>query len=117
MLWTTFAPCCLWIFLFAPWMERAHASPMLSAAFAGVTAAVVGVILELALWISVHVLFMDARVVDFAGGRLTVPVWSSVHPVAVAIASLTAVLLAKGCWPMPAVLALCAAAGFAVRGW
>lgn len=115
MLWATFAPCFLWIFLFAPWMERARASRALSAAFAAVTAAAVGVILDLALWFAIHVLFADVRVVGFAGGRIEAPSWSSIDLVAATIAALAAALLTFLRWPLLAVLLVCAVAGFAAR--
>ena len=55
--WVTFAPCFLWIFACAPWMERLERAKALQAALAAITAAVVGVIANLALWFAVHVLF------------------------------------------------------------
>ncbi|ANY18887.1 putative chromate transport protein [Tsuneonella dongtanensis] len=55
--WVTFAPCFLWIFACAPWMDRIERSPALQAALAAITAAVVGVIANLALWFGWHVLF------------------------------------------------------------
>ena len=55
--WVTFAPCFLWIFAAAPWMDRLERVPALQAALAAITAAVVGVIANLALWFAVHVLF------------------------------------------------------------
>lgn len=55
--WVTFAPCFLWIFACAPWMERLERSPALQGALAAITAAVVGVIANLALWFAWHVLF------------------------------------------------------------
>ena len=55
--WVTFAPCFLWIFACAPWMDRLERVPALQAALAAITAAVVGVIANLALWFAVHVLF------------------------------------------------------------
>jgi chromate transporter len=55
--WVTFAPCFLWIFAAAPWMDRLERVPALQAALAAITAAVVGVIAQLALWFAVHVLF------------------------------------------------------------
>ena len=60
-LWATFAPCFLWIFTGAPYVERLSASPRLAGALAGVTAAVVGVILNLSLWFALHVLFGTRR--------------------------------------------------------
>jgi chromate transporter len=72
-LWATFAPCFLWIFAGAPYVERLNAEPRLRSALAAVTAAVVGVILNLTVWFAVHVLF--AGVAErFAGPlRLLIP--------------------------------------------
>lgn len=71
--WVTFAPCFMWIFAFAPWMDRLQRTPALKGGLAGVTAAVVGVIANLALWFALHVLF--ERVTEVSAGplRLQVP--------------------------------------------
>jgi chromate transporter len=63
--WVTFVPCFLWIFLGAPYIERLRGNPRLSAALAAVTAAVVGVILNLAVWFGLHVIFPAGRGVDW----------------------------------------------------
>ncbi len=55
--WVTFAPCFLWIFAFAPWIERMRHARRLQGAMAAITAAVVGVIANLGLWFAIHVLF------------------------------------------------------------
>ncbi len=55
--WVTFVPCFLFVFLFAPVMERLRRNAALSGALAAITAAVVGVILNLAVWFAMHVLF------------------------------------------------------------
>ena len=55
--WVTFVPCFLWIFLGAPWIEALRGNVALSSALAAITAAVVGVIANLALWFAAHVLF------------------------------------------------------------
>jgi chromate transporter len=55
--WVTFAPCFLWIFACAPWMERLERARSLQSALAAITASVVGVIANLALWFALHVLF------------------------------------------------------------
>ena len=55
--WVTFAPCFLWIFACAPWMDRLERIPALQSALAAITASVVGVIANLALWFALHVLF------------------------------------------------------------
>lgn len=64
-LWVTFAPCFLWIFACAPWMERLERMAGLQAALAAVTAAVVGVVANLALWFGLHVLFPGERLEAF----------------------------------------------------
>ena len=67
--WVTFAPCFLWIFVCAPWMDRLERVPRLQAALAAITAAVVGVIANLALWFALHVLFarmLPSGLPDFA---------------------------------------------------
>lgn len=56
-LWVTFVPCFLWIMVSAPYIERLQTMPRLSGALAAVTAAVVGVILNLTIWFALHVLF------------------------------------------------------------
>jgi chromate transporter len=73
--WVTFAPCFLWIFTFAPWMDRLQRAPALKGGLAGVTAAVVGVIANLALWFALHVLFARVAVVEAGPLRLQVPEW------------------------------------------
>jgi chromate transporter len=55
--WVTFVPSMLWIFAFAPFVERLRANRQLSGALAAITAAVVGVILNLSVWFALHVLF------------------------------------------------------------
>jgi chromate transporter len=68
-LWATFAPCFLWIFAGAPYVERLQRAPRLKGALAGVTAAVVGVILNLSIWFALHVFF--ATVTPTTWGPLT----------------------------------------------
>jgi chromate transporter len=75
--WVTFTPCFLWIFLGAPFVEALRGAKALSAALAAITAAVVGVILNLAVWFGLHVLFRDATRVHIGGATLDVPVLSS----------------------------------------
>jgi chromate transporter len=63
--WSTFVPCFLWIFLGAPHIEQMHGNVKLTAALSAVTAAVVGVILNLAVWFAQHTLFPDGRTIDW----------------------------------------------------
>ena len=64
--WVTYVPCFLWIFLGAPYIEALRGNRGLSRALAGITAAVVGVILNLAVWFSLHVLVPVRGTVDWA---------------------------------------------------
>ncbi len=71
-LWATFVPCFLWIFLAAPFLDQLAARPRLSAALHGITAAVVGVILNLSLWFALNVLF--GQVPERTLGPVSIPV-------------------------------------------
>ncbi len=92
-LWATFAPCFLWIFAGAPYVERLHAEPRLKSALAAVTAAVVGVILNLTVWFALNVLF--ARVSESRVGplKLTLPDLTSLSPHALGLTLLAFVLM------------------------
>jgi chromate transporter len=95
VLWTTFAPCFLWIFVGAPYVEALRGNRAISAALAAVTAAVVGVIANLALWFALHVLFGATQTVAFAGLRLEAPVLSSLNGIAAAIALAAAIAMLR----------------------
>jgi chromate transporter len=114
-LWVTFTPSILWILLGAPLVDRIGRVPALSAALAGITAAVVGVILKLSLWFAFHVLF--ARVETHAGGPFVVdlPALQTLDPIAAALAALAAYVLFWRHWSIAAVVGLTAALGLAVR--
>lgn len=90
-LWATFAPCFLWIFTGAPYIERLNAEPRLKSALAAVTAAVVGVILNLTVWFALHVLF--ARVDQTAAGPMTLFV---PDPTSLDVKSMLLTLIAVG---------------------
>ena len=72
-LWATFAPCFLWIFAGAPYVERLQRAPRLKGALAGVTAAVVGVILNLSIWFALHVFFETVNATTWGPLTLWVP--------------------------------------------
>ena len=114
-LWATFAPCFAWIFAGAPYVERIGSNARLSGALAGVTAAVVGVILNLALWFALHVLF--ARVTPVALGplRLWTPDLATFDWQAGALSVLAALLLLWRHMGVISVLAICAGLGLALR--
>jgi chromate transporter len=109
--WVTFVPCFLWIFLGAPWIEALRGNRALSSALSGITAAVVGVILNLAVWFAVHTLF--ARIVDLHGGwwRLSLPELASVRPASLALAIAAMVAMLRFRVGMLKVLLACAIAG------
>lgn len=92
-LWATFAPCFLYVFAGAPYIEWLKAAPKLKAALSMITAAVVGVIFNLSLWFALHVFFRAQAEVGFGPARLDVPLLASVDVRAVGLAVLAAVLL------------------------
>jgi chromate transporter len=91
--WATFAPCFLWVFLGAPWVERLRANRALRGALAAVTAAVVGVIGSLALTVAANVLFEDVQTTRPFFATIPRPVWSSldVPSAVVALAAFVAI--------------------------
>jgi chromate transporter len=91
--WVTFVPCFLWIFLGAPYIEALRGKASLTAALSGVTAAVVGVILNLAVWFSLHTLFTRIGEIHALGARLLIPDWTSLDPAALVLALAAAVAL------------------------
>jgi chromate transporter len=91
--WVTFAPCFLWVFLGAPYVEALRGARALGAALSAVTAAVVGVILNLAVWFGLHVVFRQLLPWHEYGFRLDVPVLSSIDPFATILAIATALAL------------------------
>lgn len=88
-LWMTFTPCFLWIMAGAPYIERLHNMPRLSGALAAVTAAVVGVILNLTVWFALHVLFAELTRTRFG----LVPEFASLDPAALVLALVAAAAL------------------------
>jgi chromate transporter len=114
--WVTFTPCFLWIFLGAPFVERLRHNVPLAGALSAITAAVVGVVLNLALWFALHYLFRTVEPHSFSLLRIELPVLSSVDMAAV-ILSLTALVamfrFKLGVLP---VLGGCAVGGLILRG-
>jgi chromate transporter len=85
-IWVTFVPCFFWIFLGAPYIERLRDNRLLSSALSAVTAAVVGVIMNLAVWFSLHTLFARVDTETIFGLRLLVPDLASANLASIAIA-------------------------------
>lgn len=113
-LWATFAPCFLWIFTGAPYVERLGTNPKLAGALRGVTAAVVGVILNLSLWFALHVIFAIVEPKDYGVLRVWTPDITSFDPVAAGLAVLSGVLLLGFRFGILTVLGLAAAASLAL---
>jgi chromate transporter len=91
--WCTFVPCFLWIGLGAPFIERLRDNKPLSGALAGVTAAVVGVILNLAVWFALHTIFAETFRVNGLGFSFDAPVFASVNPWALALSLAAAIAI------------------------
>jgi chromate transporter len=89
--WVTFTPCFLWIFVGAPYIEQLRGARSLSGALSAITAAVVGVILNLAIWFAAHTLFRATVHVQGYGLSFDAPVLASVNPWALALAVASAV--------------------------
>jgi chromate transporter len=92
--WVTYVPCFLWIFVGAPYIEVLRGSRALTSALSAITAAVVGVVLNLAVWFALHVMFGAVDVREAAGMRVSVPQWGTVNwsSVAIAVAAAAALL-------------------------
>ena len=114
--WATFAPCFLWIFLGAPYIEGLRGNRRLAEALEAVTAAVVGVIANLALTFAVHTLFERVREVETFGGTVPVPVWSSLDGFALVVAVVSFVGLWRFHWKVLPVIGASALAGLIVNG-
>jgi chromate transporter len=113
--WVTFTPCFLWIFLGAPYVERLRGNRALSGALSAITAAVVGVILNLAIWFALHVWFATVREREIGWLRLDVPDLASVDPAALALTAVAILALFGLRLGMIATLAGCAALGILYR--
>lgn len=103
--WVTFAPCFLWIFAFAPWIERMENAKWLKGGLSTLTAAVVGVIANLSVWFALHVLFARVGERQFGPLRIYWPDYSSLSWQAALLALLSAVLIFRFKWNVIKVLA------------
>jgi chromate transporter len=113
--WVTFVPSLLWIFAFAPFIEQLHGNRRLAGALAAITAAVVGIILNLSVWFALHVLF--GKVTEMHTGPLR---WYAFDPLSLdlktaALAAIAAVLAFKLHRGLIEVIAVMAALGIAVQ--
>lgn len=112
-LWVTFTPCFLWIFAGAPYVEWISNQPRLRGALNAITAAVVGVILNLSVWFALHVFFGDVTLTQAGPITLWLPTLSSLNPIVVALAIICGYLLLVRHMNLLWVLAISGVLGFA----
>jgi chromate transporter len=113
--WMTFAPCFLWIFLGAPYIEYLRGNKALSSALSGITAAVVGVILNLAVWFGLHVIFGVVNERRVGPLRLYVPEWVTLDVAAFVLSVISFVALFRFKLGMLPTLVLSAGLGLLYR--
>jgi chromate transporter len=113
-LWVTFIPCFLWIFAGAPYIDWISAQPRLAGALQAITAAVVGVILNLSVWFGLHVLFENVKMERFSILTLWKPELASIDWRVLVLSLLCGVLLLRFHWNIVLVLIASALSGLAL---
>ena len=113
--WVTFTPCFLWIFLGAPFIETMRGNRALAGALSAITAAVVGVILNLSIWFAIHTVFRETTPIRSYGLSFEAPVLSSVDPYALLLAVAAALAIFRLNVGMLIVLAGSCCAGLALH--
>jgi len=113
--WVTFTPCFLWIFVGAPYIERLRGNTGLAGALSAITAAVVGVILNLSIWFALHTLFRETVPVHAFPFDFDRPVLTSVDVPALVLSIAAATAIFRFKLGMLTVLAGSSAAGVALR--
>ena len=113
--WVTFTPCFLWIFLGAPFIETMRGNRALAGALSAITAAVVGVILNLSIWFAIHTVFRETTPIRSYGLSFEAPVLSSVDPYALLLAVAAALAIFRFNVGMLIVLAGSCCAGLALH--
>ena len=114
-LWMTFTPCFAFVFLGAPLIERLQSNRALAAALAAVTASVVGVIANLALWFAIQVLFRQTTPIRAAWMSFEAPIWTTLDPYALLLATTAAIALLYFNLGVLRTLAICSAASLALH--
>jgi chromate transporter len=114
--WVTFVPCFLFVLLGAPYVERLRSNRSLGAALTGITAAVVGVIANLAVYFALHTLFSETKAIDSGPLDFSVPVLDSLQAEPLIVTVLACWLLFARRWSVLKTLGACAAAGLVLHG-
>ncbi len=115
-LWATFVPCFLWIFTGAPYIDWIESQPRLTAALKAITAAVVGVILNLSIWLSLHVFFEEVTMESVGPVVLLQPSLETINYQVVVLCLISAVLLFKMNWGILRVLLISSLGGLVITG-
>jgi chromate transporter len=110
--WVTFAPCFLWIFLGAPYVEKLRNNKLINAALSGITAAVVGVVLNLSIWFGLNALFSRTDVIHLFGATIPVPNLAAADWFGLLLACLSFMAMKYLKLGMITVLAVCSGLGF-----
>src|SRR3954463_7019862 len=113
--WVTFTPCFLWIFLGAPFIETMRGNKALNAALSAITAAVVGVVLNLAIWFALHTVFRQVRPVQGYGASFDMPVLGSVDIWALALSMAAMIAIFRFKAGMIPTLLACSAIGIVLH--
>ncbi len=109
--WVTFVPCFIFIFLGAPYVERLRGNHSIAAALSGITAAVVGVIANLALFFALHTLFSATAREQWGPFDVEVPEVGTLRPTSLAIAIVAGIMIFGLRWSILRTLGACAALG------
>jgi chromate transporter len=114
-LWCTFVPCFVFVFLGAPIIEKLASNVSLSGALAAITASVVGVVGNLAVWFALQVIFREHKAVRLAFASMDVPIPASIDLAALALAVLAALCLFQFKLGVLRTLGITAVAGLVLR--
>ena len=113
-LWATFVPCFLWIFVGAPYIDWIASQARLRSALTAITAAVVGVILNLTIWLALHVFFTEVVAEKYGPLVLWLPDLNSIDWRVIGLSTLCAVLMFQFHWGILRVLVFSSCGGFAL---
>lgn len=113
--WVTYLPSFLFIFTGAPYIEQLRGNKNLTTALSGITAAVVGVILNLGIWFSIHTLFAEVGEMNFGSLHIPLPIWVTVDWGAVFITMAALFIYFKLKWDMLKTIGVCIALGLVLK--
>ena len=113
--WVTFVPCFLWVFLGGPYVEALRGNRVLHAALSAVTAAVVGVVLNLSVWFAEHTIFGTVRMLNLGPVHLDLPQLATLNPAALLLAAGAMIAMLRFRVGMVWTLGICAGAGMVLR--